>query len=120
MALEPITLESLGKTELNELFQEAVREVSKSIADPKKIPGKRSISIDLTFDPKENGFMMTTMECTAKVPGRKVSGMASYKEDTVRIDTVSNDARQPDLLEHAGANVKSISQAPSAKKEGAV
>jgi hypothetical protein len=46
------------------------------------------------------------MACTHKVPGRKVHAIATM-EDTgkINIDTVSGDARQPDLLDHSGANV---------------
>ena len=114
--LENMSLSSLEKTKLNPLFLKALNEVLFSIIHEADITGARSITIDLTFKPKD-GYVITTMECSHKVPGRSVSAIATLDKDMLKIDTVSNDARQPDMIGELPDNVTLIS-AP--RKEGHV
>lgn len=113
--LKEISLQSLAETKLKEMFQTALNEVSFSLSEHKDIPGARSISIDITFK-QMNGYIDTELACTHKVPGRKVHAIAAMETTgCMKIDTLSGDARQPDLLEHAGANVTSIDDARKEK-----
>ena len=113
MALEDLSLEVLGKSKLQPLFQTAMNEVLFSLSEEADIPGDRSISIKLTMKPKD-GYVLTDMKCTASVPGRSVTAITTLEDHRLKIDTVSGNPKQPDLLEHAGANVTSINVA---KKE---
>lgn len=116
--LKDLTLESLAETKLGPLFKKHLDEVLFSLCHEADIQGKRSLSIDITFDPKDKGLVITTFECSHKTPGRKVSSFATLESDaSIKIDTVSGDARQGDLLEATGANVTSITEAPSKKEQ---
>jgi hypothetical protein len=115
MSLEKISLSSLEKTKLQPLFQTALNEVLHSLYHETDIPGDRSITVKITFKPKDQ-YIITEMGCSHAVPGRKVNAIATLEDNTIKIDTVSGDARQPDLLEHAGANVIAITEG----KKGAV
>lgn len=115
MALKNFTLESLGETKLKPLWDKAMNEVLFSLYEEGDIPGNRSISIDITFKPKD-GYVFTTLECSHKTPGRSVSAIATMEDNTLKIDTVSADARQPDMIGELPENVKDIK---SHKKEGA-
>lgn len=119
MALKELTLESLAETKLGPLFRKAMNEVLFSLYEEADITGKRSLTIDIVFEPKNDGLVITTLECSHKVPGRKVSSFATLENHGIKIDTVSGDARQGDLLEATGTNVTSITEAPSSKKEQA-
>jgi|SRR3990172_12454945 len=111
---ETLSLSSLEKTKLQPLFLKALNEVIWSITRETDIPGNRSISIDITFKPKD-GYVITTLECSHKVPGRSVSTIATLDNDMMKIDTVSGDARQPDMIGELPDNVTFIS--PPKKKE---
>lgn len=117
MALKELTLESLAETKLGPLFRKAMNEVLFSLYEEADIQGKRSLSIDIVFDPKNDGLVMATFECSHRVPGRKVSSFATLENHGIKIDTVSGDAKQPDLLEATGTNVTSITEAPSKKEQ---
>lgn len=113
MALEKLTLASLEKTKLKNMFDGAMDEVLHSLCHDKDVPGDRGITVKLAFKQKD-GYIITAMKCTASVPGREVSTIASLEDDqTLKIDTVSQDARQPDLYDN-----DKVTPISAAKKEG--
>jgi hypothetical protein len=96
--LENFTLASLEKTKLQPLFLNSLNQVLFSLIHESDIDGNRSISIDLTFKPKD-GYVITSMECSHKVPGRSASAIATLDGEMLKIDTVSGDARQLDMFD---------------------
>lgn len=122
MALEDLSLSALEKNpEFKALFDQAMGNVAASLTNDNALTGKRSIKIDIEFKP-QNGYVITTMECESKVPGKVVAQVATVNDYTIKVDTVSKDARQPDMLESAGVvpdqgkKVTPITSAPSAAK----
>lgn len=115
MALEDLTLETLGKSKLKPLFQTAMNEVLFSLTEEADVPGDRSITVKLTMKPRD-GYVITEMSCKAAVPGRTVAAITTLEDQRLKIDTVSGDSRQPDLYDPS-RNVTPITGAPSAKKE---
>lgn len=118
--LKELSLEALGESEeFKNLFQQSVNEVSFSFTENGDVPGDRKITITLTMKPKGNpakgGYITTEMDCKPIVPRRIVAAVTTMDNQRINIDCVSGDARQPDLLEHAGANVRPITK----HKEGA-
>lgn len=102
MALEDLSLSALEKNpEFKALFDQALGNVAASLTNESALIGKRSIRIDIEFKP-QNGYVITTMECESKVPGKVVAQVATVNDYTIKVDTVSKDARQPDMLESAG------------------
>ena len=113
MALKELTLSALEDTKLKEMFQEKMNEISFSLSKDADVPGDRKIWIEMTFSPKD-GYLITTYECGAKMPGRKVSSIATFEDHKIKIDTVSGDSRQPDLYDN-----HKVTPITAAKKEGA-
>ncbi|MCK5236922.1 MAG: hypothetical protein KAR06_08050 [Deltaproteobacteria bacterium] len=100
-----MNLEQLGKTDLRHLFDEARAMVERSLIEDKDVGGKREINIKLGFERTETGHISISMACSTKTPTRALKSLGTLNEaGHLAIDTVSNDARQPDLLdEGAGA-----------------
>lgn len=99
--LKDLSLSTLAETKLQGQFLEALGIVNKSLEKEGDISGVRTISIKLAFTPNERGYINVDMSCNANVPGRRVLTIAALEDKTLRIDTLSNDAQQPSLLERA-------------------
>lgn len=103
--LEDISLGALQRTKINEEFEKGIKEIAKSIEEDGDIGKKREISLAITFLP-EGGYITTEMIIGVKTPRRMVKSIAAL-EGNIKIDTVSNDARQPDLFD---SNVTPINE----------
>jgi len=108
MSLQGLTLQSLGNTKLAEQFAEAVLELHKSFETDADVSGERSITIKLGMK-RDSGAIIVDMGCTYATPSRKVKTIAVLEHGTIKVDTISNDARQPDIFD----NVKPITGAKS-------
>lgn len=115
--LKELTLENLKETKLKPLFDKALNEVLFSLYQENDIPGKRELMIKITFE-LDGGDLDTRYECIPKTPHRSSRTLAILEDHTVKIETTSNDARQPGF-EFDSEKVKQITEAKSAKKEGA-
>lgn len=106
--LKDLTLSSLGETKLDELFREALTHIENSLDADKDIKGKRSISISLAFEPNEHGYISVDMSVRYRTPEREVKTIATLEDSSLKIDTVSGDARQPDLYDAGAGDGKVI------------
>ena len=96
--LKKFTLASLQETRLAPLFEEAVFTVEESMKDHDLL-GKRTIKMTLTFEPDDRGYVKVDMTVKTDTPSRSIRSMAAMDGDRLQIDTVSDDVRQPDLLD---------------------
>ena len=115
MSLEKLTLDSLGRTEFGSLFKAAMDEVYNSLKDS-DLKGKRSIMAAINLDPDEHGFVKVDFDVQSKTPRRKVRSIATFDTDGLKIDTVSGDVRQPDLLDAEGKGPGKVT--PISKAQG--
>lgn len=99
MSLKEMSLQTLQETVLNGQFTEAMSQVIESIERDKDVQGDRSITIKISFKPGDRGVINADMSCQANTPGRKVKSIAILEHGILKIDTLSNDARQPDLYD---------------------
>jgi len=99
MSLQTMSLESLQQTVLNGQFTEAMSEIIESLERDKDVAGERSVSIKISFKPGDRGIINADMSCQANTPGRKVKTIAVLEHGILKIDTVSGDARQPDMYD---------------------
>ena len=97
--LKELSMESLAETKLAAMFDEAVRIVNESFEKDTDVQGKRSIVLRIDFKPNEHGYVDAEMSVHASTPKRKVKSLASFDEGVLKIDTISNDARQPSLMD---------------------
>lgn len=93
-------MQSLGETVLAGQFAEAMASVQESFEKDKDIAGARNIIIKLSFVPDDRGHIKVDMDCTCSTPNRKVKTIAVMEGGTLKIDTLSNDARQPDIFDN--------------------
>ena len=97
--LVEMSLESLGKTKLAPLFAEAIATTVESLEKDGDVSGKREVTIKLSFEKTETGHITTSLSCSTKTPLRSVKTLAALGDTgTLRIDTATNDARQPSML----------------------
>lgn len=99
MSLETMSLQTLQQTVLNGQFTEAMSEIINSLERDKDVTGERSVTIKISFRPGDRGIINADMSCAASTPGRKVKSIAVLEHGVLKIDTLSNDARQPDLYD---------------------
>lgn len=97
--LKELTLASLGETRLAELFEESMGTIRESLANDSDVQGARTLTIKLSFTPNERGYVDSDMTVAASTPNRKVKSMAAFEEGKLKIDTVSDDASQPDMFD---------------------
>lgn len=100
--LKELTLISLGETKAGEEFEEAMAAVRHSLDKDADIQGARTINIKLSFKPDERGMILADISVTRSTPRRKIKSLAMMENGQLKIDTVSNDARQPGLPEMGG------------------
>lgn len=98
--LKTLSMESLGETVLAGQFAEAMSAIQESFEKDKDIAGARTITIKMSFIPDDRGHIKVDMDCTYNTPSRKVKTIAILESGTLKIDTLSNDARQPDLYDN--------------------
>ncbi len=94
--LEDLNLKSLDKTRAGELFIEGVKEVEKSYEKNGDVEGARSVTLKVSFN-KDGNMVIADMSVAVSTPSRKVKTIAAIDETGLKIDTQSNDARQPVL-----------------------
>lgn len=110
MALKDLTLESLAETQLQGMFSEALSTVETSLEKDSDIKGARTINIALTFTPTERaGIIHADMQVKTSTPSRKVMSIAALENRVLKIDTISNDAQQPDIFD--GKNIIEMKKA---------
>lgn len=95
--LENISLEALQRTKVNKEFEKGIEEITKSFESDGDIQKKREISLTIIFTPIE-GYITTEMAIGVKTPRRTVKSIGAL-EGSIKIDTYSNDVRQPDLFD---------------------
>ena len=93
--MEEITLETLSRTKLGPMFLEAMAEVEESFSRDADISG-----IDLEPRDKYGGKTTAAIEFYVKVktPSRVVKNLGLISGGRLKVDTVSGDARQPDMI----------------------
>lgn len=101
MALEKLTLRSLEDTAVKQQFEEAIEVIRQSLGKDGDVDGARSLTMKMSFTPDERGYIATDISVVASTPHRKLKTLAIYEEGVLKIDAVTNDARQPSLLEGA-------------------
>lgn len=104
--LNDLSLSSLAQTKLAGQFEEALQAITESLKKDGDVQGERSITIRLGFKPDDRGFVTADMSVTASTPKRKVKTIAALDGGKLKIDTISNDAQQPDIFD--GENVVNI------------
>jgi len=110
--LKELTLSSLGETKAGEQFEEAMQTVRHSLSKDADVQGARNIIIKLSFKPDERGCILADISVNTNTPRRKIKSLAMLENGQLKIDTVTNDAKQPSLLEGGEGKVAPI------RKEG--
>jgi len=95
--LEELTLSSLERTRAGEQFEEAMKAIRESLEKDGDIQKARTVSIEISFKPDPRGFLSTELSVNAKTPKRSISTISTYEDGSIKIDTFTNDARQPAL-----------------------
>jgi len=97
--LKDLTLAALSETKMQAMFSEALAAVETSMEKDSDLSGERTITMKMKFKPNTRGYVEVDMSCTCNTPNREIRTFASMKEGVLQIDTFSNDATQPDMLE---------------------
>ncbi len=97
--LKELTLASIGETRAGGQFEEAIGMVVKSLEKDGDVQGARTITMKLSFTPDDRGYISADTSVEVKTPNRKLKTLAALENGELKIDTVSNDVRQPDLLD---------------------
>lgn len=100
--MKEFTLGSLGETKAGEEFEAAMADIRQSLTKDADIGGTRTINIKLSFKPDERGYISADINVTRNVPRRKIKSLAMMENGQLKIETVTNDARQPGLPEMGG------------------
>ena len=100
--LKELTLASLGETKAGEEFEEALEAIRHSLNKDADIQGARTINIKMSFKPDERGCILADISVTRTTPRRKIKSLAMIENGQLKLDTVTNDARQPGLPEMGG------------------
>lgn len=104
MSLEKFSLDALSKTGVGQEFQQALEAVQESFVKDLDVAGARSITLTIEFTANAAGkkYRTAEMKVSVKTPRRNTKSIAVLDDNgQLRIDTTSNDARQPELFEPA-------------------
>ncbi len=101
--LENLSLSALDRTKLGELFGQSLAQVVESLEKDGDVKAARKITVALSFKKNEFGMLETEMKCHAATPPRSVMSMTEMGDETIKIDTATNDASQPSMLDKPGA-----------------
>ncbi len=77
-----------------------MKKVQKSLEKEHDVAGAREISIKLVFKPDTRlgkGNVSLAMSCAVKMPQRAFLSIANVEDGEIKIDTTTNDSRQPAL-----------------------
>lgn len=102
MGLEKFSLDALNRTKVGAEFEVALETVQESFVKDKDVAGARSITLTIEFNANAAGekYRTAEMKVSVKTPRRSTKSIAVLDENgQLRIDTTSNDARQPELFE---------------------
>ncbi|RJP48755.1 MAG: hypothetical protein C4586_08550 [Anaerolineaceae bacterium] len=113
--LKELSLANLKDTKLLPLYNNEMAKVLQSVIFENDIPGKRKISIDITVD-LDGGSVIITFDCEAKVPKRSSKAIAVIEDEKIKIETTSDNAKQPGFEFTDSDKVRSIT---TAHREGA-
>jgi len=99
MPLEDLSLSALERTNLGKQFSEALAAIEDSFEKDADVAGERSINIKMSFNPTDGSYVSVLLACSYATPRRKVKTIGTITDGILKIDTISNDVRQPDLLD---------------------
>lgn len=109
--LVDMSLGALQDTKLAVQFDEAIKVVVDSFAKDEDVSGPRDITVKLSFVKNETGHIIASMSCATKTPKRTIKTLGALGDaGMLRIDTVTNDARQPSMLPEPEKKPEAVSE----------
>jgi hypothetical protein len=100
--LEKFSLDALQRTKVGAEFEEALKTVQESFVKDRDVAGARAITLTIEFNTNAAGekYRTAEMKVSVKTPRRSMKSIAVLDEHgQLKIDTTSNDARQPELFD---------------------
>lgn len=97
--LKDVTLTNLSEGQVEQKFQEVLGEAMNAWAEGRG--GKCRITISIELKPHDSGaFVALAAKTKISLPDRATSSVLMLKDGRLKVETTSNDAREPGLFEH--------------------